>query len=257
MNRIIESENQIEFMENSKKNNILWYEVDKENRNSIIEYGSDKYNNIFCLKNIPIGNEDFFYIENFPKFGEILTCWRELYIYQKMEKTHKDCNSKNYIPLYNNFISMREDRPYLSLLFPYIPMTLKDIMVYETFTKSELNSIYIQIFFLGYYLFNGNIKHNDIHICNILIDILPEKENLLFIYDEKKYILPSQNKILYLIDFGISEIESDKTILFEEWKIFFSRLEKLFEIPPLFSTTSSFREIFDIILSFEILEISL
>ena len=166
-----------------------------------------------------------------------------------MEKTHKDCNSKNYIPLYNNFISMREDRPYLSLLFPYIPMTLKDIMVYETFTKSELNSIYIQIFFLGYYLFNGNIKHNDIHICNILIDILPEKENLLFIYDEKKYILPSQSKILYLIDFGISEIESDKTILFEEWKIFFSRLEKLFEIPPLFSTTSSFREIFDIIFS--------
>ena len=254
IHEIIQSKDENEFKEKSKKYNIIWTEVYRENRNSIIEYGKDKYNFVFCLKHIPISNEDFMYINEFPKFGEIITCWRELYIYQQMEHIHKNYNSENYIPLCNNFISTREGRPYLSLLFPYIPMTLKDIMIFSSFTTFELNSIYIQIFFLAYYLYQGNIKHNDLHIRNFIINILSEKKNLVFIYQNKKYTLPLQDKILYLIDFGVSEIEENKSILFQEWKFFFLKLEELFQIPPLFSKTSSFSEIFEIILSFHILE---
>jgi len=254
---IIHSKDENDFKKKCKKYNIIWSEVYKENINSIIEYGKDTYNYIFCLKHIPISNEDFMYIHNFPKFGEIITCWRELYIYQKMENIHKNNNSENYLPLYNSFISLRKGRPYLSLLFPYIPMTLQDIMTFSSFTKFDINSIYIQLFFLGYYLYQGNIKHNDIHIRNIIINIVTEKKNLIFIYNHKKYTLPLQDKILYLIDFGVSEIEENNTIIFQEWKLFFSKLEELFQIPPLFSKKNSFSEIFDIILSFHILETEL
>ena len=251
---IILSKDEKDFEEKSKKYNIIWKKVDKENLNSIIEYGQYKYNFIFCLKHIPISNEDFLYIDNFPKSGEIITCWRELHIYQQMVNIHKQNLSENYLPLYNNFIIFKENKPYLSLLFPYIPMTLKDIMMYSSFTIFELNSIYIQLFFLGYYLYKGNIKHNDLHVRNIIVEILTEKKNILFIYEKKKYTLPIQDKILFLIDFGVAEFEKETKNIFDEWRLFFSRLEELFQIPPLFSKTNSFSEIFNIISSFCLLE---
>ena len=128
-------------------------------------------------------------------------------------------------------------------------------MSYTSFTKKDINSIYIQIFFLGYYLSLKNIKHNDIHIDNFLVDILEDKKDLYFIFENRKYILPKQNTILYLIDFGIAEIsENYNPNIFSEWRFFFEKLEELFKIPPLFSTCSSFREIFKYILSFKILK---
>ena len=154
-----------------------------------------------------------------------------------------------------SFISTKEGKPHLSLLFPYIPLTLRDVMSYTYFTKKDINSIYIQIFFLGYYLSLKNIKHNDIHIDNFLVDILEEKRDLNFIFENRKYILSEQDNIIYLIDFGIAEIsENYNQDIFKEWRFFFEKLEELFEIPPLFSTCSSFREIFKYILSFKILK---
>lgn len=247
--------NEDDFKELSKKNKIIWSEQFKNNKNSIIEYGKDSKNTLLCLKHIPIGNNDFVYIQDFPKNGEITTCWRELYTYQIMESIHKELKSFNYLSLYTSFISTREGRPYLSLLFPYIPLTLRDIMSYTSFTKKDINSIYIQIFFMGYYLSLKNIKHNDIHIDNFLVDILEDKKDLNFIFENRKYILPEQATILYLIDFGIAEINEDyNPNIFKEWRFFFEKLEELFKIPPLFSTCSSFREIFKYILSFKILK---
>lgn len=250
----IESKDEHDFNQKLEKYNILWKEVFRDNRNSIIEYGGNNLKIIFCFKHIPISNEDFMFINHFPKFGEILTCWRELYLYQKMEVIHKQFESKNFIPLYNSFITERNEKPYLSFLFPYIPMTLKDIMTFSSFTKFELNSLFIQLFFMGYYLSLGYIQHNDLHIRNILTNVLTEEENLIFYYQEKKYKLPNQDKIFYLIDFGVSGIEENQSVLFQEWNIFFLRLEELFGIPNFFSNTSSFSEIFKLILSFQLLE---
>lgn len=243
------------FKELSKKNKIEWNIQFKNNKNSIIEYGKDSKNTLLCLKSIPVSNQDFEYINNFPKNGDITTCWRELYIYQNMESIHKEYKSFNYLSIYTSFISTKEGKPYLSLLFPYIPLTLRDIMVYNSFSTKDINYIYIQIFFLGYYLSLKNIKHNDIHIDNILVDILEKKIDLYFVFENRKYILPKQTTVLYLIDFGIAEITTEfNPEIFKEWVFFFEKLEELFQIPPLFSKCSSFREIFKYILQFKILK---
>ena len=84
--------NEDDFKELSKKNKIIWSKQFKNNKNSIIEYGKDSKNTLLCLKHIPISNDDFTYIQDFPKNGEITTCWRELYIYQMMESIHKNIN---------------------------------------------------------------------------------------------------------------------------------------------------------------------
>ena len=243
------------FKELSEKNQIKWNTQFKNNKNSIIEYGKDSKNTLFCLKSIPISNNDFEYINDFPKNGNITTCWRELYIYQKMESIHKENKSFNYLSIYTSFISTKEGRPHLSLLFPYIPLTLRDIMEYNSFSRNDINYIYIQIFFLGYYLFQKNIKHNDIHIDNILVDILQKSNNLYFLFENIKYILPRQTTVLYLIDFGIAEITDEvNPDIFKEWRFFFEKLEELFQIPPLFSKCSSFHDIFQYILQFKILK---
>ena len=100
-----------------------------------------------------------------------------------------------------------------------------------------------------------NIKHNDIHIDNILVDILQKSNNLYFVFENIKYILPRQTTVLYLIDFGIAEITDEvNPDIFKEWRFFFEKLEELFQIPPLFSKCSSFHEIFQYILQFKILK---
>ena len=69
----------------SKKFNIEWVLQHRNNKNSIILFGKN-VNNILCMKQIPLGNEDFRKMETRSKDN---TVWMELHILETLQKTHQ------------------------------------------------------------------------------------------------------------------------------------------------------------------------
>lgn len=237
-----------ELVRLSKKFNIEWKVVSKNNRNSIILFGKN-VNNIFCLKQVPLGNQDFKNMRNEGPGTKENIAWMELHILETLEKKHKSLNSQNFIHLYTKFVKLINDKPYLCLLFQNIPFTLYDMIHLYPYQIKDTISFLIQLFFVAKYMNDEHILHNDLHYFNIMVDIPLQPTDLKF-FDKSTntwYVLPKQDKIYYVIDYGVAEINYSVSN-FYEWKKFFTYFQSRLPFPFVVSKMTSFTEMFQQIL---------
>jgi hypothetical protein len=232
----------------SRKFNIEWTQVNRNNKNSIILYGKNK-NNIFCLKQIPLGNEDLEKMErkNIKKNENV--AWMELHILEILGKRHHEFQSKNFIHVYTKFVKLIEKKPYLCILFDNIPFTLYDMIHLYPYQLQDTISFLIQLYFVARYMNYENILHNDLHYFNVLVDVPLHPQDLEFFDKDTQitYILPNQDKIYYVIDYGVAEINYT-TSNFYEWRKFFSYFQGRLPFPFCFSTLTSYSHWFHEIL---------
>lgn len=225
----------------SKKFNIEWVLQHRNNKNSIILFGKN-VNNILCMKQIPLGNEDFRRMETKSKDN---TVWMELHILETLQKTHQIRKSKNFIHVYTKFVKMIDNKPFLCILFDNIPFTLYDVLHLYPFSMKDTISFVTQLYFVAKYMSYENILHNDLHYFNVMVDV-PLHPTDLDYYDKDsktKYTLHSQDKIYFVIDYGIAEINRTKSN-FYEWKKFFMYFQGRLPFPFCFSRLNSFQDWF-------------
>lgn len=236
-----------ELIRLSKKFNIEWVLQHRNNKNSIILFGKN-VNNILCMKQIPLGNEDFKKMEAGNKEN---TVWMELHILETLQKTHQIRKSKNFIHVYTKFVKMIDKKPFLCILFDNIPFTLYDVLHLYPFSMKDTISLITQLYFVAKYMSFENIIHNDLHYFNVMVDVPLHPEDLEF-YDKDtktKYTLYNQDKIYFVIDYGVAEI-NDKKSNFYEWKKFFMYFQGRLPFPFCFSKLNSFQDWFREILRF-------
>lgn len=237
-----------ELIRLSKKFNIEWILQNKNNKNSIILFGKN-VNNILCMKQIPLGNDDFEKMSNHQLKQKENTVWMELHILETLQRTHHNLKSKNFIHVYTKFVKMIDKRPYLCILFDNIPFTLYDMIHLYPFRMEDTISFIIQLYFVAKYMNYENIIHNDLHYFNVMVDV-PLKPIDLEFYDKDtktKYILSQQDKIYFVIDYGIAEL-NDRKSNFYEWKKFFMYFQGRLPFPFCFSKLNSFQDWFHEIL---------
>ena len=184
----------------SKKFNIEWVLQHRNNKNSIILFGKN-VNNILCMKQIPLGNEDFRKMETRCKDNSV---WMELHILETLQKTHQMRKSKNFIHVYTKFVKMIDGRPFLCILFDNIPFTLYDVLHLYPFCMKDTISFITQLYFVAKYMSFENILHNDLHYFNVMVDVPLHPMDLEY-YDKDsktKYTLHGQDKIYFVIDYG-------------------------------------------------------
>lgn len=232
----------------SRKFNIEWTLVNRNNKNSIILFGKN-VNNIFCMKQIPLGNEDLEKMSRIQIKEKENVVWMELHILELLQKTHNKHKSKNFVHLYTKFVKMIDSKPYLCLLFDNIPFTLYDMIHLYPFQLKDSIFMIIQLFFVAKYMNDEHILHNDLHYFNVMVDVPLFPLDLEFFHKDTntKYILPKQDKIYHVIDYGVAEINFT-TSNFYEWKKFFSYFQGRLPFPFVISKINSFEQFFQQIL---------
>lgn len=225
------------FNELNKKNQIEWIEKEKKGntdyKNSTIYIGKNLFGSyLFCMKKIPLGNIDFEYVHDPPLSGDILTAWRELMIVKKLQNYHKHVDSQNFVHYYTSFMIEKDEKPHLVLLFDYIPFTLHDILQISPLSKTDEMDFVLQFSFLMMYMERNGIHHRDLHWKNIMVDIPLKPIVLSFQYKNLNLKTNPQNKIYFIVDYGYSEVNPEKSN-FHEWKTFllqfFDKTHEMFQ----------------------------
>lgn len=235
-----------------KRNKINWFDIKKENKNSLLKIGKKNGKPFYFQKMISMANIDFEillkYSENDTNFSiekyqniiikEEYSVWKEILLLQMIEKYHKDNNSILFIHFYTSFIRNVDGVPFMNFIFDYYQHTLKEFMFFNNvlFTKHNL-SIVFQIFLQGYYLDKMNIHHNDLHWNNIMVKELKNKK-MIEIPNFKQKI--SVEKLFIIIDYGHVTIDKNKSN-FEEFKNFFKKLPYFFIN---INSTKSYNDVF-------------
>jgi hypothetical protein len=223
------------FEQISKKNNIKWEDIKKENKNSILQIGKLRGKPLFFKKMIAMANIDFeiliehsqsdddFSIEKYENqiINHDYTVWKEILLLHKIEKFYSSKNLNLIIHFYTSFVREYNNKPFMNFVFDYYHYTLKEFIYYNNilFIKHNL-SITFQILLQGYYLDQMNIHHNDLHWNNIMIKDLTKKEFIEIPNSNKKFCV---KKLFIIIDYGFVTIDNTKSN-FDEFKNFFKKL---------------------------------
>jgi serine/threonine protein kinase len=225
--------NNVDFFAFSKLNNkqdIIWLKKEKKTssdyKNSTIFFGVNRNKNkVLCMKQIPLGNIDFENVQNPSLCGDDdITAWRELIIVKKLQKFHEENASKNFIHYYTSFL-IEEEKPHIALLFDYVPFTLQELLQLTPFSRQDEIEFILQFSFLMMYLDNNGVHHRDLHWKNIMVDVPEKPTTLHFKYQNLNIETTVQHKIYFIVDYGYSEIRTQKSN-FYEWKKFLSMILK-------------------------------
>jgi hypothetical protein len=216
------------FIKLNEKNHIEWKEKEKKGstdyKNSTIYIGKSSIGSfLFCMKKIPLGNIDFEHINKPPLAGDIITVWRELMIVKILQNFHKNVGSQNFVHYYTSFIVEDNVQPQLVLLFDFIPFTLHEILQISPLSQQDEMDFLLQFSFLMMYMDNEGIHHRDLHWKNIMVDIPLIPTSLSFRYKNLNLETRPQNKIYFIVDYGYSEVNLQKSN-FYEWKKFLQQL---------------------------------
>ena len=216
------------FIKLNEKNHIEWKEKEKKGnsdyKNSTIYVGKNLIGTfLLCMKKIPLGNIDFEHINNPPLTGPIITAWRELIIVKKIQGFHQQVASENFVHYYTSFMVEEKEQPYLVLVFDFIPFTLYEILQISPLSQQDEMDFLLQFSFLMMYMDNIGIHHCDLHWKNIMVDIPLKPTCLRFRYKNLNLETRPQNKIYFIVDYGCSQINSQKSN-FYEWKKFLLQL---------------------------------
>ena len=114
-----------------KKNKINWFDIKKENKNSLLKIGKKNGKPFYFQKMISMANIDFeillkysendtnFCIEKYQNIiiKEEYSVWKEILLLQMIEKYHKDNNSILFIHFYTSFIRNVDGVPFMNFIF--------------------------------------------------------------------------------------------------------------------------------------------
>lgn len=205
---------------------IKWFPMKKKNLiNSKIFVGLYQKKESFLQKKIKMANADFDVIAQNTivdsMYSPEYTVLKELSIHKYVSQKQLENNFPS-LPVLTSFMSIEKQRPYMNILFPFLPRTLHEFIKekFHLFIKYHQHNIAKQIILQFCLLEQLHLHHNDLHHENIMIVAEKVPWKLQLTHEGSTYTMFTNGMIVFLIDFGMAILDPTRSNFDELYQFF-------------------------------------